>query len=588
MHHLSPPVTFFPSPFSIKKDKDPHKKEKYTLSYRLTSGRNLMGNMYQENFNHDEKQKLESHFSNFDKPVFVIITPNQVDRGALMSRYSRTDKTMRRVFIDEFLSNPNRGTEFYNKVLLDYGDDSVAELGTAQCALEWVSNISAQKIEDHRIGFSFLEKSSRYVAFDKKINGNYKYYMDKKILSSSSADKYIHSCDLAFELYSKNIIPMQNYLKEKTPINDLYFDDSDTQKESIFDNLKSPTDIENAKKIYASTVKAKTLDILRNLLPSSTLTNLAISGNGRAFEYLLFNMFSSDLSELQDIGNHLFGELEKYVKPFIRRSKDNMYSSIYKDYLAKTKDSIHQFVDSEILPKENHPTVNLDSAAILCHVPNEDAEIRLVSSILHEHCKDTSMAFLLNYAKTLPDEKRHKIIRLYTQFRQNRRHRPGRAFESIEYSFELLTNYGTFRDLHRHRLLTISRQLLSTSYGYDTPKEITESGMEKDYNDCMYVSNDAYKSMSLKMPVEAQYVVNFAYRYPYFIKMNLREACHMIELRTTPQGHPDYRRVCQQMYALIKKVNPVISEGIKFVDMNDYELGRFKSERKSALRKSKL
>ena len=138
--------------------------------------------------------------------------------------------------------------------------------------------------------------------------------MDKKILSSSSADKYIHSCDLAFELYSKNIIPMQNYLKEKTPINDLYFDDSDTQKESIFDNLKSPTDIENAKKIYASTVKAKTLDILRNLLPSSTLTNLAISGNGRAFEYLLFNMFSSNLSELQDIGNHLFGELEKYVK----------------------------------------------------------------------------------------------------------------------------------------------------------------------------------------------------------------------------------------------------------------------------------
>jgi hypothetical protein len=198
------------------------------------------------------------------------------------------------------------------------------------------------------------------------------------------------------------------------------------------------------------------------------------------------------------------------------------------------------------------------------------------------------MDFLLNYAKTLPDEKRHEIIRLYTQYRQNRRHRPGRAFESIDYSFELLTNYGTFRDLHRHRLLTISRQLLSTSYGYDTPKEITESGIEKDYNDCMYVSNDAYKSISSKMPVEAQYVVNFAYRYPYFIKMNLREACHMIELRTTPQGHPDYRRVCQQMYALIKKVNPVISEGIKFVDMNDYELGRFKSERKSVLKKSKL
>jgi len=123
----------------------------------------------QENFNNDERKKLESHFSNSDSNIFVIITPRQVDRGALMSRYSRTDKTMRRIFIDEFLPNPNRGLEFYNRVLLEYGDESVAELGTAQCALEWISNISAQKIEDHRIGLSFLEKSSRYVAFDKKL-----------------------------------------------------------------------------------------------------------------------------------------------------------------------------------------------------------------------------------------------------------------------------------------------------------------------------------------------------------------------------------------------------------------------------------
>ena len=225
---------------------------------------------------------------------------------------------------------------------------------------------------------------------------------------------------------------------------------------------------------------------------------------------------------------------------------------------------------------------------MLSYIPNKDAEIRLVSSILHEYCKDTPMNFLLTYVNTLSDEKRHAIIRLYTQFRQNRRHRPGRAFESIDYSFELLTNYGTFRDLHRHRILTISRQLLSTAYGFDTPEEIIELGIEKDYKDCMYASNDAYKSISLKMPNEAQYVVNFAYRYPYFVKMNLREACHMIELRTTPQGHPDYRRICQQIYYLIRKVNPVISEGIKFVDMNNYELGRFKSEKKSILRKSKL
>ena len=555
----------------------------------MSNNEKLIENIYQENFNSEEKLKLESHFSNIDKSVFVIITPNQVDRGALMSRYSRTDKTMRRVFIDEFLPNPNRGFEFYNKVLLDYGDDSVAELGTVQCALEWVSNIAAQKLEDHRIGFSFLEKSSRYVAFDKKINGNYKYYRDKKIMTSSYADNFIQSCNLAFEIYSKNIIPMQNYLKEKIPIDDLYFYNSDIQNESTFNSLKSSIDIENAKKIYLSTIKAKTLDILRNLLPSSTLTNVAITGNGRAFEYLLFNMFSSCLYELQDLGNNLFEELEKYIQPFIKRSKDK-YSIAYREYLTKTKDSINQFLNSEFQSKENdnNNIINSNSVNLLSFIPNKDAEIKLASSILHQYCKDTTMTFLLDFVNSISDEKRHEIIRLYTQFRQNRRHRPGRAFESIDYSFELLTNYGTFRDLHRHRIMTISRQLLSTKYGFDIPGEILGLGIEKDYKDCMYLSNDVYNIISKKMLDESQYVVNFAYRYPYFMKMNLREACHLIELRTTPQGHPDYRRVCQKLYSLIKKVNPVISEGIKFVDMNDYDLERFTSEKKSALKKSKF
>ena len=555
----------------------------------MSNNEKLIENIYQENFNSEEKLKLESHFSNVDKSVFVIITPNQVDRGALMSRYSRTDKTMRRVFIDEFLPNPNRGFEFYNKVLLDYGDDSVAELGTVQCALEWVSNIAAQKLEDHRIGFSFLEKSSRYVAFDKKINGNYKYYRDKKIMTSSYADNFIQSCNLAFEIYSKNIIPMQNYLKEKMPIDNLYFYNSDIQNESTFNSLKSSIDIENAKKIYLSTIKAKTLDILRNLLPSSTLTNVAITGNGRAFEYLLFNMFSSGLYELQDLGNNLFEELEKYIQPFIKRSKDK-YSIAYREYLTKTKDSINQFLNSEFQSKENdnNNIINSNSANLLSFISNKDAEIKLASSILHQYCKDTTMTFLLDFVNSISDEKRHEIIRLYTQFRQNRRHRPGRAFESIDYSFELLTNYGTFRDLHRHRIMTISRQLLSTKYGFDIPGEILGLGIEKDYKDCMYFSNDVYNIISKKMLDEAQYVVNFAYRYPYFMKMNLREACHLIELRTTPQGHPDYRRVCQKLYSLIKKVNPVISEGIKFVDMNDYDLERFTSEKKSALKKSRF
>lgn len=556
--------------------------------------------MNYESFNDHEKKQLESHFSNSEDNVFAIITPNQVDRGALMSRYSRTDKTMRRVYIDEFLSNPNRGLEFYNRVLLEYGDDSVAELGTAQCALEWISNISAQKIEDHRIGLSFLEKSSRYVAFDKKIDGFYKYYRDKRIMSSNYADNYVKSCDLAFDIYAKNIKSMQQYLKEKIPIDNLSFHNFETGNDSPFYSLRNSTDIDVANKIYNSSIKAKALDILRNLLPSSTLTNLAITGNGRAFEYLLFKMNSSELTEVKELGDQLYNEMKNYIEPFIRRSRD-IHSASNANYLSKTRESISKILNMSFDHKYHNITANdtmqdiahnnkntIVNVRLLHYLPNVEAEVRLASFILHEYGTNLSMSGLLEYVTHIPLEKRHEIIRAYFKFRENRRHRLGRAFETIDYSFELTTNYGIFRDLHRHRLLTMSRQLLSTKYGFDIPKEIIELGIEKDYIDCMYFSNDTYKSIANSMPLEAQYVVNFAYRYPYFIKMNLREACHMIELRTTPQGHADYRNACQQIYSLIKYVHPVISEGIKFVDMHNYELERFKSEKNIALKKSKL
>ena len=153
-------------------------------------------------FSDFERKILLQHFSNADDPVFAIITPKQVDRGALMSRYSRTDKSMRRVFLDEFLQKENRGEEFYNKVLLEYGDDSVAELGEAQIAIEGISNIAVKKIEDRRIGLSYLEKSSRYVTWDKKVNGDYKFLRESEIMNSRYADQYLESCNLDFDIYS--------------------------------------------------------------------------------------------------------------------------------------------------------------------------------------------------------------------------------------------------------------------------------------------------------------------------------------------------------------------------------------------------
>lgn len=536
-------------------------------------------------FSDKEKSILNQHFSNSDKQVFAIITPRQVDRGALMSRYSRSDKTMRKIFLDEFATNANRGSEFYSKILSEYGDDSVAELGEAQVAVEWISNIAAKKIEDQRIGLSYLEKSSRYIPFDKKVGNMYKYYRDEKILESKYAELYIESCDHSFNVYSKSINLMQKYISEIEPIDDFMYFDSISKSEKIFTKLSDDQDIESAKKVYQSTVRSKTLDILRNLLPASTLTNLGITGNGRAFEYLLTRLYSSELDELKDLAHMLNSELDCVIPSFIKRVNEKHGKSL-QSFMINTNKEIAKLTDKylEDIKTDYSPM----DVRLIDYMDSKDAEVKVVSAILYENAQGQSLHDIIKLVKSFPQSRRNEIILAYTKFRGNRRHRPGRAFEMVEYLFEMFTNFGMFRDLHRHRILTMERQLLSTKHGYDIPKEITDSGMEKDFKDCMYLSCNTYQNIAKTMPVEAQYAVNFAYKYPYFIKINLRELYHVIELRTTAQGHPDYRYICQQIFKKINEIHPLLTRGMKFVDMNQFELGRFDTEKRKELKRREL
>lgn len=532
-----------------------------------------------ETFSEEEKAELRAHFSNADKQVFAIITPRQVDRGALMSRYSRTDKTMRRVFLDEFANNPNRGEEFYSRVLLDYGDDSVAELGEAQLGVEGISNIAAKMIEDRRIGLSYLEKSSRYVAFDQKsAAGSYRYLREKSIMSSRHADAYVKACDLSFDTYSKSIQPLMAFLREREPIENLYFLDSEAKTEVAFGKLGAEKDIKAAERIYRTSIKAKALDLLRGLLPASTLTNVGITGNGRAFEYLLSLMYGSELDEIKSLAGAMFEELNNVIPSFIRRANDR-HGLALQEYLAKTRSAEEMIAGKHLnsIPVER----DAKSVALLEYEDNSLAEPRVVAAILYEHANGQSLEKIMSHVRSITPEERAKVIRAYTQHRTNRRHRPGRAFEMVEYTIELFTNFGMFRDLHRHRVLTMQRQLLSTRHGYDLPEELVDAGLDRQFVDCMDQSKAAFELISADMPQQAQYVVNFAYRYPYFIRMNLREACHMIELRTAPQGHPDYRRVCQAVYSEIRRVHPVLAEAMRFADLKEYRLERLDSEKRT-------
>ncbi len=538
-----------------------------------------------DEFTEHEKELLKQHFSNTDKPVFVITTPRQVDRGALMSRYSRSSKSMRRVFLDEFLNNPNRGEEFYERVLVEYGDDSIAELGLVQVGIEGISQIAIQSIEDRRIGLSYIEKSTRYVRFDQKgRDGMYQYYRGEDVMGLRHADSYIEACDLAFSTYSKGIEPMIKYLKEVEPIHSMRFLDSRRGVEVAFDELKSSDDIERAEKAYESSIRAKALDILRVLLPASTLTNVGIAGNARAFEYLLNILFASKMKEEHDIALMLHDELTRYIGPFIKRV-GTKHGEVFREYLNSTRDSIAS-IAREYLANDggNRDYTYLDEVRLVDYEDNDAVEVKVVASILYEDAR-VSYADLLALAAKMSREERAKIIDEYVRHRANRRHRPLRAFEIPYYTFDLCTNFGIFRDLHRHRILTMQRQLLTADHGYYKPTEVIDAGLEKEFDECMQRSKEVYELIAHKeeRPLQAQYVVNLAYRYRYLIKMNLREAYHMIELRTSPQGHPAYRRIAQEMYRAIASVHPNLARGMRFVDMRDYS-SRIDAEKRKLLK----
>jgi len=532
-----------------------------------------------KNLTKTEKQILSKHFSNLNDSVFSIITPKQVDRGALMSRYSRTDKSMREIFLDEFRSNESHGEEFYNKILVEYGDDSVAELGIGQIAIEGISNIAIKKIEDRRIGISYLEKSSRYVMWDKKINGKYKFYRDSIILNSRFGDMYLDSCNSDFDFYSKNIIVMMKYIKEIHPIDKYSFLDCDNIEKPFY-KINNDNSIKLALKIYNRTILTKTLDILRFVLPASTLTNVGLTGNGRAFEYLLTILFESELEEERILALKIKRELDLTIKSFVKRSNDQ-YGMALQNYHKNIHKCTKNIINKYFVNKQYRRSIN--------KLVNYDKEInamnKIIAAIIYKQSNGTPYSELLKDVQKLNVKLKNSIINKYVQLRHNRRQRPTRAFEMTEYTFDIITSYGIFRDLHRHRILTMERQLLTSKHGFIIPEEIKKSGLEKEYNECMYKSKSLYQLLEPKMPFNAQYIINFAYNYPFFINVNLREICHMIELRTIQQGQREYRELAQKLFLNIKAVHPNLSRIIKFANMKSYELERLESEKKSQTKK---
>ncbi len=548
-------------------------------------------------FSPTDRQKLAPFFTNLTAPIFGLKLPQEV-AGALFSRYSRSAKSLRQIFLDEFLGNadlqfsqPPGGTAtetesseavqkaraFYDRVLIGYGDDSVAQLGGAHIACENISNVAAKILEDARIGIAPLEKSTRYVRFDTKgPDGDYLFYKEPTLMASTHRESYLSSMRLLFETYAAQLDPMLAFVRDSLPIDSVEWKHPQTGQPLTYREAQKDNKLKKwTEGAYRSTVRAQACDILRSYLPSATLTNVGIFGVGQAFEHLLNKLYSLELAEAHSIAQSMHTELNSLIPSFVKRAQRN-------DYLVQTAAGTRTLAHALLSDKS---ISSIMPVSLIDY--DQDAEDQILAAILYPHTRQP-LRQLRAGVKELSVEQRTQIFDEYIGQRRHRRDKPGRALEHGYYTFDIIGNLGLYRDLQRHRILTQERQDFSTVHGYDTPIEIEQAGFQSTFDHCMEQAAGLYEKLSADFPYEAQYVVPFAYRVRWYMKLNLREAIHVGELRTLPQGHPDYRFIVQEMWRLIGEVHPILARSAKFLDWQTYRLGRLKAEMRTEYKKSTL
>lgn len=505
------------------------------------------------------------YFTNSDKPVFALVNLPETVKGALFARYSRSPKSLRQLFLDEFATDMGteaggtsnigaaRAEKLYDKVFNEFGDDSVAQLGGVHVACENVSNILTKVLERGRL-MAYLEQSTRYIPYTDRTGDVWRYHVPAELDGHPLKAKFVAALDSTFETYAKWIDPLRAHFEKKYP--------------------KAPGDSDA---VYRSATRAKALDTLRGLLPAATKSNVGIYGTGQAYEALILRMRAHPLAEVRACADEMLTELRKVIPAFLTRVDQPDRGGKWTEYLSESRAKTLEVaarLTSEI-PLENRPEVTLSDF-------DPDGEVKVVAAALYTSTELPDDQ-LLAIARKMSAADRADVLRAYVGDRANRRHKPGRAFERTGYRFDVLTDYGAFRDLQRHRLMTIDWQPLTTRHGHILPEAIVECGAQPEWDAALERSAALYEEMwDAGFRDAAQYAVSLAYRVRFIMDMNAREAMHVIELRTAPAGHPAYRRVCQQMHTLISERagHHAIAASMKYADHSFVELERLQQERR--------
>src|SRR5690242_16425156 len=510
-----------------------------------------------EQFTDEERERLAPHFTNLDRPVFGLVNLPETVKGALFARYSRYAGTLRRLFLDEFAdsvpevppiegSEGERAARLYETIFLGYGDDSVAQLGGAHIACEWTSNLLTKILQRPRLA-AYLEQSTRYIAYDAEVDGfGYRYHRDERF-----GPEYERALDVLFSTYSSLLERTTAWVGERFPAAE----------------GESPA-------AHRRAVRAKALDLVRGVLPAASLSHVGIYASGQTYEQLVLHLLAHPLAEARAYGEMLLEELEQIIPSFVTRVPRPDRGGRWVEYLRERReagDAIAARLGLDLPAAAAAPSVRLLRA--------HGSELELIAALLFES-SGVGEEEALRAVAQLDPAARAELVRELVAARENRRHRPGRGFETLSYRFEIVSDYGAFRDLQRHRLLTCQWQRLSPDLGADVPHELVDAGLGGDYERALDVSRGEYMRLrDAGMIEEAPYALCLAFRIRYVLELDAREALHLIELRSGREGHPSYRAVAHEMRRAIAEVHPAVAAAMDFVDDSTEErLERLLSE----------
>jgi thymidylate synthase ThyX len=520
-----------------------------------------------ESFTEAERERLSPHFTNLDRPVFALVNLPETVKGALFARYSRYPGTLRRLFLAEFvadlpdpdqLPDPGEGAraaQLYERIFLGYGDDSVAQLGGAHVACEWVSNVLTKILQRPRLG-AYLEQSTRYIAYDAPMPdppGGFRYYRDPEL-----GDRYARAMDEIFATYSAALPRVIAWAAEEFPA--------------------APSDAEAA---HARAIKAKALDLLRGLLPASSLSHVGIFATGQTYEQLILHLAAHPLPEARRCGQMMLEELRAVIPSFLTRVDRPDRGGEWVSFLERRDRAGRRWAERLGLqePGGDGPSVRLLRA--------EGDEDDLLAALLFESSTGSEDANR-QAVEALDDGSRSELLNELIGGRANRRHRPGRGLEALRYRFEIVADYGAFRDLQRHRMLTIQWQTLTPYLGAGVPEQIEKAGCGDEYRRALEISRATYEELKSRgLEVAAPYALCLGYRIRFILDLNAREAMQLIELRSGREGHPSYRAVAHEMHAQIAAVHPAVAAAMVHVDHEtEPRLERILSEMRSHARAS--